>query len=329
MQTRQLGKSGPQVSALGLGCMGMSDFYSNRDEGEALATIHRALDLGVTLLDTADMYGPFTNEELVGRAIRGRRDQLVLATKFGIVRSASDPAVRGICGRPDYLRSACDASLKRLGVEVIDLYYQHRVDPQVPIEETVGAMSELVQAGKVRYLGLSEAAPETLRRACAVHPITALQTEYSLWSREPEDGILASCRELGVGFVAYSPLGRGFLTGQIKRFEDLAADDYRHHSPRFQGENFSRNLALVEHLTALAAAKGCTAAQLALAWLLSRGDDIVPIPGTKRRRYLEENLAALQVALSPQELADIEAIAPPGIAAGLRYPEEMMQLVSR
>jgi len=328
MQTRELGKSGLQVSALGLGCMGMSEFYGPGNDEESVATIHRALDLGVTFLDTADMYGPFKNEELVGRAIRGRRDRVVLATKFGIVRG-DDPSQRRICGKPDYVRQACEGSLRRLGVEAIDLYYQHRVDPSVPIEETVGAMSALVKAGKVRSLGLSEASPATLRRAHAAHPIAALQTEYSLWSRDPEDEILSTCRELGVGFVAYSPLGRGFLTGQIRRFEDLAPDDYRRYSPRFQGENFAKNLTLVRHIEELARAKGCTPAQLALAWVLAQGNDIVPIPGTKRRAYLEENVAALAVQLSPADLARINDAAPQGAAAGLRYPETMMQSVNR
>jgi aryl-alcohol dehydrogenase-like predicted oxidoreductase len=327
MHTRTLGRSGPQVGAIGLGCMGMSEFYGAADEGESIATIHRALELGVTLLDTADMYGPYTNEQLVGRAIRDRRDRVVLATKFGIVRGPD--GARAINGRPDYVRAACDASLQRLGVDVIDLYYQHRVDPATPIEDTVGAMAALVAAGKVRYLGLSEAGPDTLRRAAKIHPITALQTEYSLWTRDPEDGVLATCRELGIGFVAYSPLGRGFLTGQLKRFEDLAADDYRRFSPRFQGDNFAKNLALVDHLTAVARAKGVTAGQLALAWVLARGDDIVPIPGTKRRRYLEENVAAEPIRLSADELAAIEAIAPHGAAAGLRYPAAMMASVGR
>ena len=308
--------------------MGMSEFYGAGDDAESIATIHRALDLGVTFLDTADMYGPFTNEELVGRAIGARRDQVVLATKFGIVRG-EDRTVRGFDSHPEYVRRACEGSLRRLGVEVIDLYYQHRVDPNVPIEDTVGAMAKLVQEGKVRFLGLSEASSATLRRAHAVHPITALQSEYSLWSRDPEDGILAACRELGVGFVAYSPLGRGFLTGQIKRFAELAADDYRRMSPRFQGENFDKNLALVRHIAELAKAKGCTPAQLALAWVLAQGDDVVPIPGTKRRKYLEENAGALSVKLSLAELAEIEKIAPPGVAAGLRYPEFMMQFVNR
>jgi len=326
METRKLGRSGPTVGAIGLGCMGMSEFYGAADEAESIATIHRALDLGVTFLDTADMYGPHTNEELVGRALRGRRDGVVLATKFGVQRTGGE---RAINGRPEYVKSACDASLRRLGVEVIDLYYQHRVDPATPIEETVGAMAELVQAGKVRFLGLSEAAPETLRRACAVHPIAALQTEYSLWTRDPEDGLLEVCRELGVGFVAYSPLGRGFLTGQIKRFEDLAPDDFRRFSPRFQGENFGKNLALVEHLTQVARDKGVTAGQLALAWVLSRGDDIVPIPGTKRRSYLEENVAAERVSLTADELARIDAIAPVGAAAGLRYPAAAMSSLNR
>jgi aryl-alcohol dehydrogenase-like predicted oxidoreductase len=328
MQQRRLGRQGPLVSALGLGCMGMSEFYGPRDEGEAIATLHRALDLGVTFLDTADMYGPYTNEELVGRAIRGRREQVVLATKFGIVRG-EDRQIRGISGRPDYVRAACEASLRRLGVDVIDVYYQHRVDPETPIEDTVGAMAELVRAGKVRFLGLSEAGPETLRRACAVHPITALQSEYSLWSRDPEDEILAACRELGIGFVAYSPLGRGFLTGEITRFEDFARDDYRRMSPRFQGENFARNLALVGHVRELAARKRCSPAQLALAWVLAQGEDIVPIPGTKRRRYLEENVGALEVALTADDLGRIDERMPRGAVAGLRYPEAMMQFVGR
>ncbi len=308
---------------MGLGCMGMSEFYAGRDEAEAVATIHRALDLGVTFLDTADMYGMGANEELVGRAIRGRRDQVTLATKFGIVRDPKAPGKRAISGRPEYVRQACEASLRRLGVEIIDLYYQHRVDPATPIEETVGAMAELVRAGKVRHLGLSEARPETLRRAVRVHPIAALQTEYSLWSRDPdEDGTLATCRELGVGFVAYSPLGRGFLSGRIRRLEDLAPDDYRRTSPRFQGENLRRNVELVERVEALARGKGCTASQLALAWVLSRGEDVVPIPGTKRRRWLEENLAALDLRLSPEDLARLDQAAPRGAAAGDRYPAE-------
>ncbi|MGA2864892.1 MAG: aldo/keto reductase [Verrucomicrobiota bacterium] len=329
MKTRELGKSGLRVSALGLGCMGMSEFYGPRDDKESMATVHRALDCGVTLVDTADMYGPWTNEELVGRAIKGRRHQVVLATKFGIVRDPNDPTKRGVNGRPEYVRSACEASLRRLGVDVIDLYYLHRVDPATPIEETVGAMAELARAGKVRRLGLSEAGPQTLRRAHQVHPITALQTEYSLWSRDPEDEILGVCRELGIGFVPYSPLGRGFLTGQIKRLEELAADDYRRQSPRFQGGNFQRNLDLVARLAQMAAAKGCTAAQLALAWVLAQGEDIVPIFGTKRRKYLEENLGALSLHLSARDLKRIEDVAPPGAAAGTRYPEAMMQLVGR
>ena len=328
MRQRRLGKKGPLVSAIGLGCMGMSEFYGPRDEAEAVATIHRALDLGVTFLDTADIYGPFTNEELVGRAIRSRRGEVVLATKFGIVRSAEDRAVRGISGKPEYVRQACEASLRRLGVDVIDLYYQHRVDPRTPIEDTVGAMAELVREGKVRFLGLSEAAPETLRRAHAVHPITALQSEYSLWSRDPEDEILPTCRALGIGFVPYSPLGRGFLTGQIRRVEDFADDDYRRFTPRFQGENFQKNLDLVRRVEELARAKGCRPSQLALAWVLAQGEDIVPIPGTKRRTYLEENAGAADVALTAADLARIEEVLPRGSAAGERYPAAMMAFVN-
>lgn len=329
MKQRQLGNSGLTVSAIGLGCMGMSEFYGPADEAESLATIHQALDRGVNLLDTADMYGPYKNEELVGRAIKSRRSEVVLATKFGIVRDPTNPGVRGVCGKPDYVRSSCEGSLRRLGVEVIDLYYLHRVDPGTPIEETVGAMAELVRVGKVRHLGLSECSGATLRRACAVHPIAAVQNEYSLWTRDPEHELLAACRALGVGLVAYSPLGRGFLTGQIKRFEDLAADDYRRFSPRFQGDNFGKNLELVRAVQSLAAEKKCTAAQLALAWVLAQGEDIVAIPGTKRRANLEDNLGALAVTLSAAELQHLDATFPPGAAAGLRYPAAMMQAVNR
>ncbi len=328
MRKRALGKQGLVVSAMGLGCMGMSEFYGPRDDAESLATIDRALELGMDFLDTADAYGPFRNEELVGRAIRGRRDRFLIATKFGIVRS-EDRNTRSISGRPEYVRAACDGSLKRLGIDTIDLYYQHRVDPAVPIEETVGATAELVQAGKVRFLGLSEAAPQTIRRAHAVHPITALQSEYSLWTRDPEDEILRTVRELGIGFVAYSPLGRGFLTGRIRRFEDFAEDDFRRLSPRFQGENFQKNLQLVERIQEMARARGCTPAQLALAWIITRGEDIVPIPGTKRRSYLEENAAASDIRLSDEDLARINEIAPKGVAAGARYPEAMMNAVNR
>jgi aryl-alcohol dehydrogenase-like predicted oxidoreductase len=323
MQTRELGRSGLKVTEIGLGCMGMSAFYGTRDDVESLATIDRALELGVTFLDTSDTYGPHTNELLIGKAIAGRRDKFVIATKFGIVRGpqAHD---RSINGRPEYVRQACDASLQRLGIETIDLYYQHRVDPNTPIEETVGAMADLVKQGKVRHLGLSEAGSDTIRRACAVHPIAALQTEYSLWSREPEDGLLALCRELGVGFVAYSPLGRGFLTGQIKRPEDFEPDDTRRMWPRFQGENFQKNLDLVKRIEAIAAEKRCASSQLALAWVLAQGDDIVAIPGTKRRKYLEENIGALNVQLTAEDLRRIDEVAPRGVALGARYPEFLM-----
>ena len=328
MQHRRLGRQGPMVSALGLGCMGMSEFYGPADEGESIATIHRALDLGINFLDTADVYGPYTNEQLVGRAIAGRRDSVVLATKFGIVRG-SDPQARGVNGRPEYVRASCEGSLKRLGVDHIDLYYQHRVDPTVPIEDTVGALAELVSQGKLRYIGLSEAAPATLRRAQAVHPITALQTEYSLWSRDPEDDVLPTCRALGIGFVAYSPLGRGFLTGRFKKFDDLPAGDFRRGSPRFQEANFQKNLDLVRKVEEIAREKRSTPAQLALAWLLARGEDIVPIPGTKQRARLEENAQAVGIALSKSDLARIDAVAPKGVAAGARYAETGMQLLDR
>jgi aryl-alcohol dehydrogenase-like predicted oxidoreductase len=320
MKTRKLGSQGLTVSELGLGCMGMSEFYGTGDEAESIATIHRRLELGVTLLDTADMYGPFTNEQLVGKAIASHRDRVVLATKFGIQRS-EDSGFRGINGSPDYVHQACDASLQRLGIDYIDLYYLHRVDPKVPIEETVGAMAELVQQGKVRYIGISEAAPATIRRAHTVHPITALQTEYSLWSRDPEDEILPTVRELGIGFVAYSPLGRGFLSGSITSPDDLAADDFRRNSPRFQGENFNKNLQLVERVKEIAAEKGVTPGQLAIAWLLAQGDDIVPIPGTKRRAYLEENVAAVDITLTQEELDRIDQVAPKNVAVGDRYPD--------
>jgi aryl-alcohol dehydrogenase-like predicted oxidoreductase len=328
MKMRKLGHNGPMVSALGLGCMGMSEFYGPGDETESIATIHRALELGVNFLDTADVYGPFKNEELVGKAIKGKRDQIILATKFGMVRDPNNPSARGVNGKPEYVRQACENSLRRLGVDTIDLYYQHRVDPNTPIEDTIGAMAELVKEGKVKYLGMSEPSVKTLQRAAKIHPITALQNEYSLWTRDPENGILAACRELGITLVAYSPLGRGFLTGQIKKFDDLPQDDFRRGVPRFQGDNFQKNLHLVEKVNEIARQNKCTPSQLALAWVLAQGDDIVPIPGTKRQKYLEENLRALDIQLTPADLQRIEGAFPNGAVTGDRYAARTMQMIN-
>ncbi len=329
MQTRTLGPKGPTVSALGLGCMGMSEFYGPADDAESIATIHRALELGVGFLDTADMYGPYRNEELLAKALKGRRDSVFLATKFGIVRDPEDPAKRGVSGRPEYVKRSCEGSLRRLATDHVDLYYQHRMDPDTPVEDTVGAMADLVREGKVRFIGLSEAGAQTIRRAHAVHPVTALQSEYSLWTRDPEGEILAAVRELGIGFVAYSPLGRGFLTATIRRTDDLAADDFRRNSPRFQAEHLPRNLELVARVEALAKSRGVTPGQLALAWVLAQGPDVVPIPGTTRRKHLEENVAALALKLSAQDLADLDAAVPPGAASGLRYLQPMMRMLGR
>jgi aryl-alcohol dehydrogenase-like predicted oxidoreductase len=329
MRVKPLGRQGLHATCLGLGCMGMSDFYGKRNNEESIKVIHRAIELGITFFDTADMYGPYTNEELLGKAIKGFAHRLTIATKFGIVRDPNDPTKRGINGKPDYVQSSCEGSLKRLGIEQIDLYYLHRKDPATPIEETVGAMADLIKKGKICGIGLSEVSSETLRKAHAVHPVSALQSEYSLWSRDPEDGILDTCAELGIAFVAYSPLGRGFLTGGIKKFEDFEPDDYRRHSPRFQGENFEKNLQLVKKMEALAESKGCTASQLALAWVLSQRDFIFPIPGTNHIKYMEENVRALDVELTDEELEELDAIAPKGVAAGLRYPENMMGTVNK